>query len=176
MSRRVTIAAAVVTAACFLVGCQSSSSVRVEYPGTPVGSVIPDMGLHEPMTFADITLCVDGSGSEAAQIDSVEVPEGSTLEITAFSVADQGVGLGNDRIALADAGFDPDERTLTRPCADKESGRLIVEASRSTDETASADELIVRYSAADGGSERTLQIPYAIALCAPDDEKTEHCT
>ncbi|MGI5188362.1 hypothetical protein ACQEVI_09485 [Promicromonospora sp. CA-289599] len=171
-----TAAAAAVTAAFLLVGCQSFSSVRVEYPGTVVGSVIPDMGLHESMTFGDITLCIDGSGSEAAQIDSVEVPEGSTLEITAFSVADQGVGLGNDRITLIDAGFDPDERTLTRPCSDKESGRLIVEASRSTNETASADELIVHYSATDGGSERTLRIPYAIALCAPGDEQTEHCT
>ena len=168
--------APVVAVACVLAGCQAFSSVRVEYPGTAVGSVIPDMGLHESMTFGDITMCLDESGSEAAQIDSVEVPEGSTLEITEFSVADEGVGLGNDRITLIDAGFDPDERTLTKPCGGKESGRLIVEASRSANETASADELIVHYSAADGGSERTLRIPYAITLCAPADEETEHCT
>lgn len=176
MSTRWKAAVQVVAVACVLAGCQTFSPVQVKYPGTVVGSVIPDMGLHEPMTFADITICVDGSGSEAAQIDSVEVPEGSTLEITAFSVADQGSGLGNDRITLIEAGFDPDEQTLTKPCGGKKSGRLIVEISRSTGETASADELIVHYSATDGGSERTLRIPYAITLCAPGDEETEHCT
>ncbi|WP_454860301.1 hypothetical protein [Promicromonospora soli] len=176
MSQRVIAAAAAVVAACVLAGCQAISPVRVEYPGTAVGSVIPDMALHEAMTFGDITMCLDASGSETAQIDSVEAPEGSTLEITEFSIADQGVGFGNDRITLIDAGFDPDERTLTRPCADNESGRLIVEASRSTADTASADELIVHYSATGGGPERTLWIPYAITLCAPGDEETEHCT
>lgn len=175
MSRRSTAAAAAALA-CVLAGCQAFSPVRVEYQGTGVGSVIPDMGLHEPMTFGDIPICIESPEDGAAQVDSVEVPEGSTLEITEFSVSDERSGFGNDRVTLVDAGFDPDERTLTRPCGDKESGRLIVEASRSTNETASADELIVHYSAADGGPERTLRIPYAIALCAPGDGKTEHCT
>lgn len=164
-----------IAVACVLAGCQAFSPVRVEYPGTAVSSVIPDMGLHEPMTFGDITLCLDGSGSEAAQIDSVEVPEGSSLEITEFSVADEGSGFGNDLVTLVEAGFDPAKRTLTRPCGDKESGRLIVEASRSTNESASADELIVHYSAAGGGSERTLRIPYAIMLCSPSDAEIEPC-
>lgn len=157
-----------------LAGCQGSPSLQLEYPGTAVKSVIPDMELHEAMTFGDIPLCIDGAGTEPARIDSVEAPAGSTLEITAFSVSDEMDGFGNDRVTLEGAGFDPEHRDLTRRC-DGEPGRLIVEGSRSSAESASADELIVRYSAADGGSERSVQVPYAIVLCAPDELKIQDC-
>lgn len=157
-----------------LAGCQGSPPPQVEYPGTAVRSVIPDMSVHEAMTFGDIPLCIVDAETPSATIESVEAPAGSTLKISAFSVSDQMNGFGNDRVTLEAAGFDPARQELTRHC-DDQPGWLVIEGSRSSEESASADELIVRYSSEGRGTESVLNIPYAIVLCAPEESEIDSC-
>ncbi|MCV2394102.1 hypothetical protein OEB99_07275 [Actinotalea sp. M2MS4P-6] len=148
--------------------CGASPHGEVRWPhgaGDWSGVGTDDVAPGDPVTLGGLVLCVDGA--QTGEVLAVRAPEGSAVDVTAFTTRpqDRYEMYGGDRIALEDTGIPTGVGAVSTPCGAELGTELIVEVRSDGAAVARAGMLLVDYRV--GSARGTTEVGFGVALCAP---------